>query len=75
MVALVAPQGAPETAPSAQGTLIVVKLKQFENELFLMVVGVPSNVSEVKLEQPLNAFFPILVIPLGNEVSANFLQS
>lgn len=51
MVALVAPQGAFSTAPSAQGTLIVVRLVQLLNAEDPIETGVPSNVIEVKLVQ------------------------
>ena len=47
MVALVAPQGAFATAPSDQGTFIVVRLVQFENAFEGIEVGVPSKVIEV----------------------------
>ena len=74
MVALVAPQGALATAPSAQGTLIVVRLVQPWNEFERIELGVPSNVSEVKLPQSQKAILPIAVIPEGKLVKANFLQ-
>lgn len=55
MVALVAPHGALATAPSAQGTLMVVRFVQFWKALDAILVGVPRNVKEVRPVQRENA--------------------
>ena len=44
------------------------------NAVLSMRSGVPSKVSETKLEQPQNALSPILVIPLGRVVKAKLEQ-
>ena len=44
------------------------------NALEFMFFGVPSKVSETKLEQFLNAPLPILVIPFGRLVKAKLEQ-
>ena len=49
IVALTAPKGAPDTAPDAHGTRIVVRLAQPENAPECNVVGVQVNVIDVKL--------------------------
>ena len=69
---MVAPHGAFATEPSAQGTFIVVRFVQPLNAAELIVVGVPSNVIEVKPEQFWNAPLPIEVILDGNLNEAIF---
>lgn len=71
---MVAPQGAPDTAPSAQGTLIVLRMLQPEKAVLSIVVGVPLKVKVIRRVQLTNAYSPILVIPAGNDVNANLEQ-
>ena len=73
-MAFVAPHGAPETAPFAHGTFMVLRLVQLVNALLSILVGVPVNVIDVKPVHSPNAFLPMLVIPLGNEVRAKLAQ-
>ena len=74
MVAFVAPQGAPDTAPSAHGTLISVRFVQPLNAPDVMVVGVLLKVMEVRLVQLANAYLPMLVKPSGRDVRARLVQ-
>ena len=64
-MAFVAPQGAPETAPLLQGTLIVVKDEHPEKVSSASVSGVPLKVTVCKFEQLAKADLlikPILLI-------------
>ena len=60
------------TAPSAQGTLIVVRLVHEANALDAIDLGVPSKVINVKDSQERKAELSMLVTLDGNEVNANF---
>ena len=75
MVAFVAPQGELATAPEDHGALIVIRLVQPENEFEDIDAGVPMNRIVERLVQFWKAFAPILVIPLGKDVSARLEQS
>ena len=75
MVALVAPQGAFFTSPSAQGTLIVMRLVQLLNTLDPSELGFPLNVIETSPKQSEKAYESIFVIPLGNELNVSFEQA
>ena len=72
---MVAPQGAPDTAPSAQGTLIVLRLVQPSNASVAILDGVPSKVIDVKPVHPAKANISIFVTALGMDVNANFVQN
>ena len=68
MVAFVAPHGASETAPPAQGTRMVVRLVQLPNAELPILEGVPKKVNSVMPVQFWNAPFAMVVIPDGSSV-------
>lgn len=72
---MVAPQGAPDMAPSAQGTLIVLRLVQPSNASVAILDGVPLKVIDVKPVHPAKANISIFVTSLGMDVNANFVQN
>ena len=65
IVALVAPQGAPDTAPEDHGTFIVVKFVQLEKAFAPIEFTVPLKVSVVRPVQPRNAYVAMEVTVLG----------
>ena len=71
---MVAPQGAPDTAPSAQGTLIVLRLVHPSNAIVAILDGVPSKVIDAKPVQFEKANISIFVTVLGIDVNASFVQ-
>ena len=71
---MVAPHGAPDTAPSAHDTYISVRAVQPENALVVMDVTAAGSAIDVRAVHPANAILPIVFTP-GILTFAKLLQN